>query len=486
MANGVLKDLKPIEVFRYFEELTEIPRESGNEKMVSDYLVEFAEKHNLGVVQDEALNIIIRKSASKGYEDRPAVVIQGHMDMVCEKNTDIEHDFSKDPLKLKIIDDMIYASGTTLGADNGIAIAIGMAILASKDIEHPDIELVVTTSEETGMDGAAILNPKNVNGRMLINVDSEAEGELLVSCAGGTTAKIRIPIVSEEIDSDMPACAIRIRGLKGGHSGDEINKGRANSNKLMGRILNDLNSSIDFRINSINGGSKHNAIPRESDAVILSKSEDVELLREKASKWDKIFKDEFRSSDTEVRVEFEVLRNKYSTVFSKGTQNNVIRFIYLIPNGINSMSMDIQGLVESSQNLGVVVTGRDEIEFISSIRSSVKSLKNELFDRVAALAELTGGNIERTADYPEWSYNPNSKLRNIFVNVYKKLYGKEPNVNAMHAGVECGLFKEKFADIDMISFGPNIYDVHTPYEHISISSVARTWDYLLEVLKEIR
>lgn len=486
MASEVLKDLKPTEVFRYFEELSQIPRGSGNEKEVSDYLVNFAKEHNLKVIQDKALNIIIKKDASKGYENRPSVILQGHMDMVNEKNTDTVHDFTKDPLKLRIVDDMIYATGTTLGADNGIAVAMGMAILASKDIEHPALELLVTTAEETGMDGASDLDPKNVDGRILINIDSEEEGELLVSCAGGTTAKITVPVVFEKADKNMVPCAVRIRGLKGGHSGMEINKGRANSNKLMGRMLDDLNSSFNFRISSLNGGSKHNAIPREADAVILVKAEDTELLKGKTAEWDKTFKEEFRASDSDVRVELEVLNNEYDVVFSKETQENVVNFLYLIPNGINSMSMDIEGLVESSQNLGVVTTGKDGVEFISAIRSSVRSLKKELFNRVEALAELTGAKVERKSDYPEWSYDPDSKLRKVFVDVYEKMYGKTPIINAMHAGVECGLFKEKFGDIDMISFGPNMYDVHTPDEHVSISSIGRTWDYLLEVLKEIK
>lgn len=486
MINGVLKDLKPSKVFEYFEELTQIPRESGNEKGVSDYLVKFAKEHNLEVVQDEALNVVIRKKATKGYEDRPAVVIQGHMDMVCEKNTELKHDFTKDPLKLRLVDDMIYATDTTLGADDGIAVAMGMAILASEDVEHPDIELLVTTSEETGMDGAAALDPKNVNGRILINADSELEGEFLVSCAGGTTAKVTVPVLFEKANSNMSTCRVMIKGLKGGHSGDEIDKGRANSNKLLGRILNDLNSSLDFRISSLNGGSKHNAIPREADAVILVDGDAVELLKEKALKWDKIFKDEFRVSDAGVRVEFEVLKDKCDTVFSKEAQDNVINFIYLISNGINTMSMDIKGLVESSQNLGIVTTSKDGVEFVSSIRSSVNSLKQELFDRVTSLAELIGAKVERCSDYPEWSYDPNSKIREVFVDVYKRLYKKEPLVNAIHAGVECGLFKAKFGNIDMISFGPSMYDVHTPNEHISISSVSRSWDFLLEVLKEIK
>ena len=247
MTNRVLENIKPAEVFKYFEELSQIPRGSANERGISNYLVAFAELHNLEVIQDSALNVIIKKKATPGYENRPAVVIQGHMDMVCEKNVDTQHDFEKDPLKLRIVDDMVYATGTTLGADNGIAVAMGMAILASKEIEHPAMELLVTTEEETGMGGAEALDPKNIDGRILINIDSEEEGTLLVSCAGGLTAKTTIPAVWEESDKNLVACSIKVRGLKGGHSGMEINKGRANSNKLMGRILVDLASVSRFQ-----------------------------------------------------------------------------------------------------------------------------------------------------------------------------------------------------------------------------------------------
>lgn len=487
MANGVLKDIKPIEVFKYFEELSQIPRGSGNEAGVSNYLVQFAEKHNLEVIQDSALNVIIKKKATPDYENRPAVIIQGHMDMVCEKNVDTKHDFMKDPLQLRIVDDMIYANGTTLGADNGIAVAMGMAILASKEIEHPALELLVTTEEETGMAGAEALNPKNVGGRILINIDSEEEGTLLVSCAGGITAKTTIPVVWEEPDKDLVTCKIGVRGLRGGHSGMEINKGRGNSNKLMGRILAELADSVDFKLGEINGGSKHNAIPREADAVILVKPEYKSKVSEKLTELEQIFKNELRTPDPDLRVDFQVLSEGPSRVLSCKSTESVINYLYLVQDGINSMSMDIAGLVESSINLGVVTTLDDEIEFISAIRSSVNSLKRDIFTRVEAIAKLVGGVVSKESDYPEWSYNPDSKIRNTFIEVFEKINGHKPEITAIHAGLECGLLGEKFeGKMDMISFGPNLYDVHTPNEHMSISSVQRMWDYLVEVLKNIK
>jgi dipeptidase D len=482
----ILKNLQPVEVFKYFEKLSQIPRGSGNEKEVSDYLVSFAKEHNLEYVQDSALNVIIKNKATSGYENSPAVVLQGHMDMVCEKNIGIEHDFTNNPLKLRIIDDMIYATGTTLGADNGIAVAMGLAIMASNEYQHPAIELLVTTSEETGMDGAMALDPKNVKGRTLINIDSEEEGTLLVSCAGGVTAKTKIPAAWEAIDVNLVPYLIKISGLKGGHSGMEIDKERGNANKLMGRILMSILSEIDFRISSLNGGSKHNAIPRDTDAVILVRAKDKAFVEKKIFECGELFTAELRTSDSDVSVEFDVLPTLPPEMLSKEATNNVVHYLYLVINGVTSMSMDIKGLVESSLNLGVISTHKDSIEFISSIRSSVRSLKNELYNRLVVTAKLNGGSVVTESDYPEWAYNPDSKIRAIFEDVYEKMYGKKPRVTAIHAGLECGLFAEKFGQMDAISFGPNLYDVHTPNEHMSISSIQRTWEYLLEILKSVK
>jgi dipeptidase D len=482
----ILKNLQPVEVFKYFEKLSQIPRGSGNEKAVSDYLVSFAKEHNLEYVQDSALNVIMKKKATPGYENGPAVVLQGHMDMVCEKKCGIEHDFTKDPLKLQIIDDMIYATGTTLGADNGIAVAMGLAILASNEYQHPAIEVLVTTSEETGMDGAMALDPKNIAGRTLINVDSEEEGTLLVSCAGGVTAKTTIPAAWEAIDASLVPYIIKIRGLKGGHSGMEIDKERGNANKLMGRILMAILFEIDFRISSLNGGSKHNAIPHDTEAVILVRAEDKAFVEKKILECGEVFTTELKTADSDVRVEFEVLPILPPEMLSKESTNHVVNYLYLVINGVTSMSMDIKGLVQSSLNLGVISTYKNSIEFISSIRSSVRSLKNELYNRLVVTAKLNGGSVVTESDYPEWAYNPDSKIRVIFEDVYKKMYGKKPHITAIHAGLECGLFAEKFDQLDAISFGPNLYDVHTPNEHMSISSIQRTWEYLLEILKHVK
>lgn len=484
--DNILKDLKPYEVFKFFEEISNIPRGSGNEKGISDYLVSFAKVHGLEVVQDSSLNVIIKKPASPEYKDAPIVILQGHMDMVCEKNADTIHDFEKDPIKLRIHGDMVYASGTTLGADDGIAVAMLLALLDSKDIPHPALEVLVTTDEENGMGGAMGLDPQHIQGRTLINIDSEEEGKLLVSCAGGIRDNIALPIAWEKTHENTIAYRIRLRGLKGGHSGAEIHKGRGNSNKIMGRFLSSLAEALDFNLISLTGGAKSNAIPREADAVISINLSEEKLLKEKLSLWNGILQNEFKVSDSEVNLQLEVSEENFQKVFSKDTTEKAIDLLCIIPSGIQTMSMEIKDLVQSSTNLGVVVTTENEVQYDSAVRSSVRSLKEDIVNTSRIAAKLAGARFETRADYPDWQYNADSKIRKISEKVYKDLYGKDPEIVAIHAGLECGLFKEKFGEIDMISFGPDLFDVHTPNEHMSISSVERTWNYLLEILKEIK
>lgn len=482
-----LKDLKSIEAFKYFKEMNNIPRGSGNEKGISDWLLNFAKEHNLKAIQDEALNIVIKKPGSTGYEKSEIIIIQGHMDMVCEKNKDVKHDFLKDPIEFIVEGDFLRANGTTLGADNGIAVAFGLALLASEGIPHPPIELLVTTQEETGMGGAGALDPKNLDGRILINIDSEEEGTLLVSCAGGVREKIKLPITWEEADKSFTNCKVRLEGLNGGHSGMEINKGRANAIKLMGRFLMDLKSVIGFKINSINGGAKNNAIPRDADAVILFRKNDEATVNEKLSEWNATFKNEYNDVDPDIKLVLETLEQKVVKTFSDDTATKALQILFLIPNGIQNMSMAIEGLVQSSTNIGVLTTSGENIEFDSAIRSSVKTLKKAICDETIVLAEMVGAAIEFESDYPEWQYNPKSRIRTVLEKVYKDINGKTPEISAIHAGLECGLFSDKFeGKLDQISFGPNIYDVHTPKEHLSISSTDRMWSYLVAILKELK
>lgn len=486
MSSRVLKDLKPTEVFKYFEEITQIPRGSGNEKGISDYLVAFAKGHNLEVIQEETLNVIIKKPGTKGYENSPIVIIQGHMDMVNEKNNDTVHDFDKDPLKLRVEGDMIYATGTTLGADNGIAVAYALALLASTDIPHPPIEVLITTDEETGMSGAMGLKPEHISGRTLINIDSEEEGQLLVSCAGGIRTAADLKIEWEPVKDNTALVQIKVRGLKGGHSGMEIQKGRGNSNKLIGRILYDIYNSYEVNLCKINGGAKNNAIPREADAVLTVKSSEADSIKAKAAEWNEILKNEFKASDAGVNVQFEILSSKTDKTFSKETTEKAIKLLCLIPNGIETMSMEIEGLVQSSTNLGVVTTYEDKVVFDSAARSSISSLKQDIINQSRIAAEALGAKFTTRADYPDWQYDATSEVKKVFEKVFRDMYKKEPEIVAIHAGVECGLFKEKFGEIDMISFGPNMYDVHTPNEHLSISSTERTWNFLCAVLKEMK
>ncbi|MBE6053920.1 MAG: aminoacyl-histidine dipeptidase [Clostridium sartagoforme] len=482
---NVLQNLEPKKVFQYFEEISQIPRGSGNEKAISNYLVGVAKKLNLEVHQDEALNVIIKKPGTKGYENSPTVILQGHMDMVCEKNKGTDHNFEKDPLKLRVVDNMVYATDTTLGADNGIAVAYSLAILDSTDIPHPPLEVLITTDEETGMSGAMAVSKEHINGKILLNLDNEEEGHLLVSCAGGIRSKHLLKGSLEDMGDYNNLLHIAVRGLKGGHSGMEINKERGNSNKIMGRILKSL-LPIDYKLASVHGGSKNNAIPREADAIIALKSQDVERAKEIVNSWNPILVNELKTQDPGVNVSILENTENITKVFNRVDTERVVNLLYLIPNGINTNSVEIEDLVESSTNLGVVITNGDVVEYDSAIRSSVASLKDEIVLRSKTIGELLGAEFETTAEYPEWQYDSESKLRVLCQDVYKRMYGKDAKIVAIHAGVECGLFNEKLGKLDMISFGPDLYDVHTPQEHMSISSVKNVWDYLLEVLKELK
>lgn len=482
----VLENLEPKSVFSFFEDLTQIPRCSGNEKKISDYLVEFAKKRSLEVIQDKALNVIIKKPGTKGYENAPTVILQGHMDMVCEKNKDTDHDFSFEPLKLRIEDDMIKATGTTLGADNGIAVAYALAILDSDEIPHPPLEVLITAEEETGMGGANNLDHNNLKGKILINIDSEEEGTLLVSCAGGIRNIISIPIEWDNPSGDLLTYELRIRGLKGGHSGMEINKERGNSNIILGRILQGISINNDLYLAKISGGAKMNAIPRESDATLLVNSKDKTKIEEEIREWNKIIGNELKTADSDFRIEFEQSNGKYEKTFSKETMRKLLVALTLIPNGVQTMSVEIEGLVQSSTNLGVLTTTEESVLLECAIRSSVKTLKLDIVRKMGVLANLIGANSESEGDYPAWEYRKDSYIREVFVDCYKKIYGKGPIITAIHAGLECGLFDEKFDDLDMISLGPNMYDVHTPNEHVSISSTKRVWEYILKVLKSIK
>ncbi len=479
----MLKNLKPKQVFHYFEELTAIPRCSGNEKQVSDYLVNFAKERKLKVFQDKALNVIIKKTGTAGYEKSPAVIIQGHMDMVCGKSQKSSHDFTKDPISLKIDGDFLRANGTTLGADNGIGAAYGLAILDSKDIPHPPIELLITTDEETGMHGAASLKTTHLTGKTLLNIDAEEEGVFFVSCAGGL-------ILINEFNprwkkTSGSGLLIKISGLQGGHSGLEIVKQRANAIKLLGRILDYIRKAGEFHISAISGGSDHNAIAKEAQVTVAASGSVLKKIKAIAIGFSRELKKEFASTDPDLQVAVTAV-DKVATCIGRGSTERLIDFLLIAPNGVQSMSPDLENLVESSLNFGVLEQLEKSIKITISVRSSVTSIREEITRGLEALAKMVKAKTSRTSEYPAWHYQAESKIRDLCVGVYKDVSGSDASVQAIHAGLECGLLKEKLPKTDMISFGPNLYNVHTPDEHLSMRSVANMWAFLKAILIKLK
>lgn len=481
-----LKELTKHPVFHYFAEISNIPRGSSNEKEISDFLVRFARERNLEVIQDAALNVIIKKPATPGYENVPTVIIQGHMDMVCEKNKGNNHDFNKDPLQLRIVGEMLYATDTTLGADNGVAVAYSLALLDSSNIPHPSLEVLITTEEETTMRGAHAVDPVHLEGKLLINVDSEEDRKLLVSSAGGVIVTQKIPIVWDNSPENAVTYNLSICGLQGGHSGISIDKGRGNAVKLLGRVLYDLSNEFSYFIQEINGGVKVNSIPREAQVMIQLHPDIVEKFFVKIEMWNRILKNELRISDPEINIILEPIETNVGKVFSKTTKEKAIAALMLIPNGVQSRSTEVEGLVESSTNLGVVNTYDTVIKYESETRSSIKSLKDSIINQAQIITGMLGGDLSTDSDYPEWPYRAESKLRNLFEEAYKEKYGTDIEIIAVHAGIECGILVDKIPDLDAISIGPDIFYVHTPNEHLSIPSTLENWEYFLYTLKKMK
>jgi len=483
-----IENLQPELVFNYFAEISKVPRGSGNEQGISDYLAREGKRLGLEVVQDENLNVLIKKPATKSYENAPTVIIQGHMDMVCEKNKGKEHDFTKDPIELRVDGDYLYATDTTLGADNGIAVAMGLALLASDDIQHPALEVIFTADEEETMNGAMNIKGELFKGEYIINLDSEEEGTITVSCAGGVTAVVTIDKEYKTVENKKSAYKIDIKGLLGGHSGMEIDKQRANSNVLMGRLLNHISNvcNIEFDLVSVEGGLKNNAIPREAECIVLVNSNDESKLEKEINNALQVFKNEYKTSDPDVTIEFEKCDKAYDKALNDKCKENIIELINLMPRGIQTMSMDIKGLVESSTNLGVIANNEENFVFEFATRSSVKSLKDDLNNRMTLLCNKLGVKLDLMDDYPEWEYAKDSKLEKICVDTYEEVMGKKPEIVAIHAGLECGLLLDAIKGAQAISIGPNLFDVHTPNEHLDIPSTKRTWKYLVAILKNIK
>ena len=477
-----LENCEPKRVFYYFEELCKIPHGSGNTKQISDYLVSFAKEHGLEYVQDEMNNVVIYKPATEGYEDAPAVILQGHMDMVCEKRPDVEHDFTKDPLNISVQDGYVTANGTTLGGDDGIAVAYGLALLESKDLAHPALEVLITVDEEIGLLGAEGFDCSVLKGKRLINLDSEAEGSLWISCAGGLSGISTIPV--QRVEAEGQKAAVKITGLMGGHSGAEIDKKRANANVLMGRFLYSLQQETAYEIISLAGGQKDNAITREADAELLV--EDINSVKACAEKLQKGFREEYAGTDEGITVEITDLGVASAKVLHPTSREKVLFFLMEVPFGIQKMSGSIEGLVETSTNIGIVKLGEDEFLGSSSVRSSVEAAGAALSDKICYLTEFLGGEYTVQGAYPAWEYRKDSPLRDQMVEVYEEMYGEKPNVVAIHAGLECGLFYKKIEGLDCVSLGPNMKDIHTSEEVLDIASTERVWKYLVKVLESLK
>lgn len=469
---GILEGLSPKRVMYYFEELVKIPHGSGNTDRISDFCVEFAKKLGLDVIKDAHNNVIIKKSASRGYENHPTVILQGHLDMVCEKEPDCKIDFLTDGLNLKVDGDFISAEGTTLGGDDGIAIAMTMAILEDNTLSHPPIEALFTTDEESGMYGAEGLDVSTLSGKTLINIDSEEEGILTVGCAGGARADIEIPLNAEKVNA--PCYHIVLDGLEGGHSGAEINKGRLNSNITMGRFLKSL--PFNYNIADIHGGLKDNAIPRATEAVISCNENPENYVAT-------FIKEAYVETDKGLAI--TVTKANASSCYDAESTQKIVDYLCTVPNGIQSMSRDIEGLVQTSLNLGVMKIENDTLKSTFAVRSSVNAEKYELLDKLSEVANSFGGSYNSHAHYPAWEYRKVSPLRDTMASVYEKMYGSSPKIEAIHAGLECGLFSDKISGLDAVSFGPNLYDIHTTRERMSVESVKRTYEYLLEILKSL-
>jgi len=481
----IFKGLSPEPVWSYFEEICKVPRPSKKEDKIIEYLLSFAEKNNLEAKKDQIGNILIIKPATQGKEDAETVVLQCHLDMVCEKNADKQHNFETDPIQPHIEGEWVLADQTTLGADDGIGIAAAMAILTDSSIKHGKIECLFTVDEETGLTGAFNLQSNFITGEILINLDSEDEGQIFIGCAGGKDTIARFIFEERDLPSKSAAYKIDLHGLKGGHSGDDINKGRGNSNKILARFLQRATDKFDIRLASFNGGNLRNAIPREATAVLLVKK-DVEIS----------FLRDFKAFESEVKREllltepdFELSIEKSPApecVINRSSQKNLLRSMNSCPNGVLAMSSRMPGMVETSSNLASVKFKEGYmIEVVTSQRSEIESAKEYAADMIRNVFELAGAQVKHSDGYPGWTPNPNSELLKVTTKAYEKLFGVMPEVKSIHAGLECGLFLEKYPDLDMVSFGPTVKDAHSPVEKLHIGSVDKFYRLIVEVISNI-
>ena len=480
-----ITDLKPTKVWKFFHEITQVPRPSKKEEKILAYLVKFAEDRNLKYRTDEVGNLVIEKPATPGYEHLETVILQSHMDMVCEKNADKVHDFENDPIRTIIDGEWLRADGTTLGADNGIGCAAELAILDSDDIEHGPIECLFTMDEETGMTGAMNLKPGFFNGKILLNLDSEDEGELFIGCAGGMGTMAEFAYEKREATDDYLYFEVKVSGLKGGHSGGEIHIGLGNANKILTRYLYALEHELDWKLCSFQGGNLHNAIPREAHAVIGLKADQKERARVILNELAAAVEDELKRVDPGVKLEMKSV-GKPAYRIDCDTKRRLVRALYACPHGVYGMSHDTEGLVETSSNLASVKMKEDDKIYVeTSQRSSTSSLISDIANTVASVFELADAKISFRDPYPGWKPNPDSPILKAASESYERIFGRKPAIKAIHAGLECGLFLDKYPYLDMVSFGPTLRDVHSPVEKIEIKTVQLWWDHLVDILKHI-
>ena len=479
---SILGHLEPKGVFKYFEEICGIPHGSGNTAAMTDYLMKFAEDRGIEARRDEIGNVVMRKPATPGYEDVPGVIIQGHMDMVAVKTPDSSKDMATEGLDLAVDGDYIYAINTSLGGDDGIAVAYGLAVMDADDLEHPEVEVIITVDEETGLFGAKAIDISDIRGRRFLNIDSEEEGIFLTSCAGGARVKGALPVDMASVNGKK--INVAVKGLQGGHSGADIHRERGNALALLARTLYHASKEVKFNIAGFYGGTVENAIPREAFAEVVLAAEDAAKFMANVRAVEAVLKVEYATRDAGIYVEITEEAEDAYAVYSDVTTTNLLHLLTAAPVGVQAMSQDVAGLVETSLNLGVVECDDQAVTIQYSVRSAVESAKVALLEKLEIIFKMVGASFNTSGEYPGWAFRVDSPLRDKMVRVYEEMYGVKPEIQAIHAGLECGLFLGKNPDLDCISFGPNMCSIHTTEEKLSISSTKRTWEFLVAVLKD--
>ncbi len=475
-----INNLQPKALFSYFKDISDIPRESGNEEGVRQYLLNFAKRNNFEAKVDKIGNVIIYVPATKGYENKSTVVLQGHMDMVCVKTLDSKHDFTKDPIDLQIEDDFIKAKDTTLGADNGVAIALILDVFKDSTVKHGPLEGLFTVSEETGLTGAFNVEPENIKGRKLINLDSEEEGVIYIGCAGGIETQAKLNVKKETLSNNYKSYKLTIKDLLGGHSGAEIHMQRANAIKLTARTLVDLET---LRLSSIEGGTKRNVIPSSCETIFSIDKSEEKKLKEAVDKLNLIYKEEFSTQEPKISISLDEVST--NSAFSNNDSVNFVRSLYLAPHGVAAMSMDLEGVVETSSNLAIVTTEDNSLEAISSHRSSIMSSRDNVANKCAKAFLTCNAEVTQVGAYPSWKPDLSSKLAEFCAKAYEDYAKTKPVLTAIHAGLECGIINSRIEGMDSVSFGPNMYDIHSTKERLSISSTKRTSEFLKHLLSII-